>query len=601
LIELAEDRDEMVREVAWTALGLGDSRGSREHIARVIHQEARNSCAWIVAAGLMRDPPRSVLNNLMHCVRERKTDDLSQINSRYGIPEQAKQHAVSANPRQMALWALRTHEPAGLDEVAESIVRKSADDLFVAEALVTLGAYQPRSHDTVTLLDKAFLAPWEGALPSTKRTWRDGNAATHERMGGVRVAAVMSLSRYDRPVDDPHGRRARRALRSLFEESQPVFSNGVWPQYKQAYLRSGSTTNVFFGFKSRFAALGLGQIGYAEEAELITEMLRRSMVIDVSGQVVKTRYFPRRGFAALGLGHYLRRMSAYGLTINDDQVAGDRRVWLHGGRLNDENADATRHAMRRALRTLVDVGSDAKEPENLRAACVLALGLTESADRRADIKTILLSPGGKSDLVRAYGVLALALLEDPEAIKLADSLLGGRKAETLSADEILKRGFRGELSLEALVARLAVIEGLALIGTEDAAALLRGQFGRDVATSMEIARALRTCGVSDLAEPLAELLDQHNKPKADSPKVSADVAAMCAWSLGQLLRRDGVDRFAEAMLRDANITQPIAPMGKGFTLEWMKERVAIYRYRCYADPVLFEVLVPVKSEFLGRL
>jgi len=114
---------------------------------------------------------------------------------------------------------------------------------------------------------------------------------------------------------------------------------------------------------------------------------------------------PSRGFGAIGMGLMLRRM-------------------MPGNALHQRSPLALRRSederMRRLYRRrLADDITDFDEPMEYRAACALALGLSNDREAIPELAVRLSRLGPEDELVLGYGLLALAMLGEPDAAEVA--------------------------------------------------------------------------------------------------------------------------------------------------------------------------------------
>ena len=84
--------------------------------------------------------------------------------------------------------------------------------------------------------------------------------------------------------------------------------------------------------------------------------------------------------------------------------------------------------------------------------------------------------------------------------------------------------------------------------------------------------------------------DRKRGVRVPAPLDASEMSQLAAWSLGQLLRPTVSDTLAELIHFESNYTLPLSPTLEG--VEARKHQDALYRFRCYADPLFFEGLVP---------
>lgn len=642
LAELTHDKKQQIRELAWLGLGLQETGAGRTRMVNPGVLKEPETVAWIAGAGLMKDPPDEVMKLLFDLVQQDKSIDVSR----------------------MAFWALRQQLPPGdasretLSKLARYVMLRSQDTLMVGEAMQLLGAC--RDDESILKLRQIYTTPKEGCLPSSKFIWKEGHprpgtvftSAFHEELAGLRSAAVLALSQYELPERHPDGRAARKALRSLFD-NPPRYGEDSDLLKKPQRGQKGWPTTGYVPFEIRFAVLGLGRIGYASDARIIIQELQSKTQDNFAGIRSDSTYFQRRSYAALGLGYYLQRNNGQDTANN---LSTDTRS-------SQDVPKDTQDAIDEVIKALVEVGSDPNEPDNLRAACLLALGMSSSGDRKEEVRTILRATPLSDQLVIAFGAMALAMLhaDAKEVIGLVEPMLQAQPVTSLSVDDLLSRQFKKDIGLKPLVQFQAMIRALTMVNNPDAVDLMRSHFGRETWASMEIARGMRQCKAYDLATPLIQMIQQYldapdaplpdnadaNTDKADvntdeavvntDKKVEQPIktirlrsAVIAVWCLGELLRGDREDRLGRRMVGDCNYTLPFSPpeltieededrtvTHVGFALDvdgkktyllpvipprwnmWSPKDISFYRskamfnrFRCYADPLLFEMYIP---------
>lgn len=593
LLQLLNDQDDAVGEVAWMALGLAHTQAAREKLLDPGTLSSRQTLGWVVAIALMDKPPENVLRTLAVLVKQDRDMEVAR----------------------MALWAMSVHNPPGLLDAARVIAKQSFDPIATSQALLILGKNQQTVD--LSLLKGVMLTRGRGILASTDAIVQSVTSETPAietnqqgaTLSAIRASAAIALGQYVIAPEDKYSQRARGALRDFFE-APPV------PLVPAAGVRfrSDFTHSAALSYEIRFAASSLGRIGYGEDAQLLVKILRTRSLSDYRGRLTDARFFLRRGHAALALGNYLRRMTQLGIQIEptdipdatDRSATGDAALWRNRGPLEGESADQTRYAIRKALRGLIDTASDPQEPYDLRAACVLALGVSNSPARTIDIRNILKSRGGQDHVVAAYGVLALGLLGDTDTLTLAAKLLNQKPTKPITADALIKHGYALTYPPGQRVTTQALLEAIGKIESHVAVELARQTFGRERWTSRQAALTLRLLGDVSLVQPLSELLDRYPElaksqsgrgVQAPARPTAAQTAAITAWSLGQLLRPDLDDRLALVFNQLSNYTLPLAPVMQD--AQALRRDNAMYRFRCYADPLFYESLAPCLPPRVG--
>lgn len=586
LMQLLNDQDDNVSETAWIALGLAHTTKAREKLLDPGTLSSRQTLGWIVAIAMMNKPPDKVMRTLGVLVKQDRDKDVAR----------------------MALWAMRQHNPPGLLEAARVIADQTIDPIAASEALLILG--ENRQTTDLATLKGVLLTRGRGVIKATDAIVRsvnsDSTAVLNNYNGGllsaVRASSAIALGNYLIPPEDKYSVRARETLRKLFEEPPVPLLPVKGFRFISDYTHSGAVP-----FEIRMAAASLGRIGYAEDADFLVKVLRTRSLSDYRGRLIDAKFFMRRGYAAIALGTYLKRMGDIGIMMEATDIpdpttrssTGDRALWANHGPLEGEDTDNTRYALRKTLRALIDIASDRDEPYDLRAACVLALGMSNSPPRAIDIRNILKSPGGQDPVVATYGILALALLGDKDTLDLSAKALKNKPVTMLTADQLIKMSFAQHLSAGQIVINRALLQATGKIESTESVDLTRGQFGQDPWTSRQAVLTLRLLGDLSLVAPLSEVVDRypelqrvHSKRGIQVPAKpdAGQITALAAWSLGQLLRPELEDRLAMVFANSSNYTLPLAPLMTD--ADQVRNVDTIYRLRSLANPSFYEFLAP---------
>lgn len=541
LIEMAGDDEAKVRRAACMALGLIGDDDAKAALFDVGRVRERDTVAWIVAVGLLEDPGGDALRALLKLV------------------DQTRSPAVS----RMAMWALRVHNPPGLARAARRVIARSKDPHLVSEAILALGR-NPDADDHRLLADlyhdigqanrtPAMMAAYEAYRPTPGIVQVTGGPL----IVGIRTAPAIAMGHFEFPRDDRRGEVIRDVLRRSYERvpdgerTRPFRTDSCWSHGYVGSLERG-------GLELRFGLIALGRIGYEQEAELLIDSLQNQ-----HAYLARHPSNPSRGFAAMGLGLYVHRTARVAPRPGDDVKRSD-----------------IRRTVRRSIDALARVAGDRGEPDNLRAACVLALGMSGDANAAKAIREVL-KRGDPDTLITGYAVLALGMLHDRATLAVAAGALG-ETADDLDLDHLRGEGFGIDGEMPDLLARRAMVLGLGCLGDAAAIPTLRGQFSHDPYTAVEVIRALRRTGDGAIVSEMAALLDDPGR---------LDVALLAAWSLGALLGPDDYPRLHRALLLDCNLVFPlIVPPGD---LAWWMESSPVHRYRCYTNEFLFKVMVPM--------
>jgi hypothetical protein len=198
-----------------------------------------------------------------------------------------------------------------------------------------------------------------------------------------------------------------------------------------------------------------------------------------------------------------------------------------------------------------------------RAACALGMGISGKRERFAqEIKNIMPRLRQGQELAYGFGVLALGMLHDPDAVELAGAYLGPA-TDRLDTEKLIKARVTAAatrrpainprspephraltMTLQEIAACRAMVQGLEALGDSRAIPLLMGEWGKDQGLDVEVARAIAHCrgkAVDDeeqtdaFVRGMLELMRQSRSP---------DLAGAAAASLGVYYQRQTEPRLA---------------------------------------------------------
>jgi hypothetical protein len=132
IIELLNHPNPQVRFNSWLALGLNGDELARETFLKVLDNPTlseEDSTAWVTGIGLLEKPDPKLLKALVPIITK---VNLILIGDAH--------HNDAFTPQRMAMWALRMHNPEGINTVAFRILDTSTDMILTDEAIQALGA-----------------------------------------------------------------------------------------------------------------------------------------------------------------------------------------------------------------------------------------------------------------------------------------------------------------------------------------------------------------------------------------------------------------------------------------------------------------------------
>jgi hypothetical protein len=136
IIELLNHPNQTVRRNSWIALGLIEDKQATTRMMQVLDTptlEPEDAAAWIVAIGMMQKPDEKLLQALVPII--------TQVNLTEFLAGYTRAHRNEALIQgRMAMWALRMHNPEGINIVARRVLGTSTDPMLFHEAIQALAA-----------------------------------------------------------------------------------------------------------------------------------------------------------------------------------------------------------------------------------------------------------------------------------------------------------------------------------------------------------------------------------------------------------------------------------------------------------------------------
>jgi HEAT repeat protein len=583
IIKLIKHESPLVRRNCWLALGLIADSIARKVILDVLDNPTlspEDATAWIVAIGLMDKPDPKLLKALIPIIMQPNVLPVELA----GIKANRNEALIQAR---MAMWALRIHNPSGVNGMARHVLDFTTDPMLYDQAIQTL-ATQP---DELTVLNvfnaiyhtrpiawrKLPKAPglasqlWPGALEShndlaAMRTSialaYDNPAITYNKRLTHLVTQVLSRTYGDVPTFKRDSKQPNTAPR--------VYKFDTWRNHGDD-MRLDMPDTV--GYALRFGLIPLGKLGDFElengedaaDAQLLCDILLGRYTQEAGYRAQD----PSRGFAAMALGLYLRRLPSDSAAIRHDKL----------------------RAMARYIdRLLARTAADADEPSNLRAACVLALALSRTNTAAADIKQVLSDSAAAPDPILAgYATLALGMLHDPMTLQLAKQAFT-KTSQEVDVKRLQQTSAKPSDSLQGTLIQRAIVQGMACFGEPKANVLLYPRLMDNPFTSRQIITAIKWSGDMQITAGLLQLLE--------NPGNNPQNAAFSAWALGELYDPDVVSVLTEKLLRQRNIT--LLPLEKntqiftqtdGKTIAAYSIQIQTQPYLELTNAFLFEALI----------
>lgn len=555
IIKLLAHEDSIVRRNSWLALGLIADAPARKAITDVLVQPAltpEDAAAWIVAIGLMEKADPQLLKAMPPIVMQPHILDVDL----QGIKAQRNEALIQSR---MAMWTLRMHHPQGLETLARRVLDFTTDPILFDQAIQVLAA----SPDESTLLNM-FNVIYHGR-PAQWRKFPKAVAfvsclypsilESHHELAAMRTSIAVA---YDNPAIRSNTRLAHLTGRVLartygqvptakMQASQPntpprLYKFDMWRNHGDDFRL---TTPDTVGYALRFGLIPLGKMGDADlkdneepaDGQLLCDILLGRYTSDAGFR----QQDPSRGFAAIALGLYQRRLPADPNSIRNDKL---------------------RTMARYIQRLLARTAADGDEPAQLRSACLLAIALGRSATASEDVRQIVTQLASAPDpLVAGYATLALGMLADPMALQLAKQAF--EKTSELVDVAQLRDRHATPASLPVTLVQRVIVQGVACIGEPKANVLFYPRLMDNGYTTQQMIRAIKWSGDMQVAQPLMALLENPGKNEQN--------AALAAWALGELYDKHTVDQLSARLLDQRNITllpleknsyETICPCGK---------------------------------------
>lgn len=545
---LTGDGNHPVALHAWVAIGLLDSEAAQHFLAAVPEPGGVNRIGWTLAVGLL----------------ERPTDTMWE-----SIRAQLKDSDTSIEAKRLALWALRAHQPRGTREVLLKVIDTSRDVELVAEALQGL-PNDPRPTDIEFL---SAIATGKGRTTSLPTLSQFG-VPSASIVDGTSLACGRVVDEAD-PFETESETLIRRTRPR--EKNEVVFSRRV-EEARTAYLylreaairalgefnvvdttsRDAASNAAFVGlfqFRRIFLpqdVLAMAKVGVLEDYYPMADRLQLSTMWHPGfpkPTPAERAYRPGRGNAAMAIGLLLKHLGGGQQTV-PDLVYTQAVVPVRGGvigrsrtlqSIRNETGSPAFMVVRSApdLELMMHL-QNSKEPSELRSACAMALGIGGQKQRKQDLLRVLRSLSPSESPIFGYSMLAMSLWGDGDVLPLMATQIGPSRT-SIDAQSILASHQPGRMSpmpLREIVARRAMAQAMAALGDPGAIPLLVGQWGRNPALDLELARAILWCHreSSDTVASTNEIVLKFGDDLANllSADASPALAASAAASLGAL-------------------------------------------------------------------
>ncbi|MEM6458879.1 MAG: HEAT repeat domain-containing protein [Planctomycetota bacterium] len=558
LVGLLDDPFFQVREAAFIALGLNGSEEARLHLLGRVGDGV--SAGRLIGAGLFADAEKPEREELAKTVALWLRDSRGDINEA------------------VAIWALRQLVPEKAAELAPDWARSARTVEVAIESVLSVRPSENREHAEFLISTYYDLHTDGSRLPFLREIYSKFRPRPNSQVPdegwpnrAVRSAAAKAMTYNGWRVNDQSEQRgldrirsyALRALKRPYMKVERDTNEVMWrPDKMNADLDDG-------GYENRWALLAIGHMARAEESEVLIDALRGKL---------SPRFFsfreahPSRGFGAVALGYYLRSVALH-------------PEW--------PDAKKDKRHVRRALNELSRVVRDGSEHDNLRAAALLGLGIAGTPAAAQVLKEAISESRLNEPFTRGFAVLALAMTGERDAAIAVARLMINDSRDAFTTDTIRSRFGSTDFSIADGLGVRAMCFGLGLVSGDEAADLLRQVVGYDFYTTQAAARGLRMCGDVSLVEPLCGILSYEDGDLPDHK-----ILRLSLLALGEITDADGPDRLRERLVAGRIVTWPGGRFHFKLTT-WIKKH-SIYRYKIFAHPFLYEVMIPSSGGHYGR-
>lgn len=559
---LLEDRDVGVRCAGWIALGLIDTVEAR---LVLLHEGAlpeQEEAARAVGIGLM-----SIVDG----------DWRLKLESILGDPR------LSIEVKRWAVWALNRHDTVANDDLMDAVLRRVPSTFAISE--VMLGdRYVWRRGGSRWLTDVIGYDPavrdWAG-YTALRRVPR-GGAYGSSPMGlamQTRAAAALALAQQS-PLEDQRQQDQLHTLLMARVSSASRDGSGQAHRGPDILALACHEPDPYTGLELMYKLMGGFSIVPPEPPKVDERgnLLEPDKPLQTEPQEIWYPHRPVRGFGAIGMGLMLRRMTP--------------GTELHARAPITLRRSEDQRIRRLYRRRLADDITDFDEPMEYRAACALALGLSNDTAAISELAERLSRLGPEDELVLGYGLLALAMLGEPDAAEIVRRYVT-RPGGVDNGWDI--QGRRAALRAVGLIAERSPQAGRAA---------LQGAWGKNAWVGLAVADAAGSTGWYDLTPQVIESVRGESK----------------TWRLAGImaLGRMFEDRHPsplDAIAREANYTLAFRPDGYDIRRQrqaqltptidgvagpapapdpastYQPEDWPIRQFYIYANPYLYDVLL----------
>jgi len=504
---LVGDGQVRVRVAGWLALGLLDTPESRAKLT--------DEFLWAVMPDdqIARVTAFGFLSTLTDAVREFLV--MKMRNSKI------------AEVQRMALWSLQQHDTQANDRIMGQAIEELLSPYSVSQALMSRPTM--RRNKPYGLLTNVIERQDELGGLTVFRTINEGTVWQSPVAFDVRkqltVSAMLALMEMQ-PVTGKEGVALNKALRKAVVEgpAQPSKHDEGIP----AELIAGRVANYERGPAALALAMQTTPGGdlndnidalvdliegktvakvFRFRSEQGTHVSRNAKVVSDTKRIEQKEH-PARGYAAVAIGLMLQR-------LNDDTKLGQERPLSLGssGRWN--------HAYGKLGRSLTRALENEYELTDVRCAAAIGMGLSGFDGFREPLHEALEGLDAGEEALYGYIVEALAMLDDPDAPRLAEKYL--TKITDIRSDN-------DQLARRALASALVFSDSTPKTIDD----VIEQAWGHDPYVGLALAKASAVRGNGKLIGYLIERLDDPATATAAAMSLAELVDMENPWRLSPL-------------------------------------------------------------------
>ena len=412
----------------------------------------------------------------------------------------------------IAMWSLRRHSGANQTRELQRLLLQTSSFWLASETLLALG--DGRDPQSLRLLVEMLLGGQQALRFPAFRTLRELDAAKRAAAGALTANRILYEQRYkeyQRKAEDYRSKfnpnlqtQPRRppgyvdvviGEESIFLSrlrASAAIALGGWddPIATRALLMLlREPDDEWNALPKGMAIMSLGQTGDKQALPALVG------VLNVDRRNLVALEHPLRGYAAVALGLYSR-------PVQTPQGSADRP------------------AFDKALGLLAERMADPAEPQEVRCAAAVGLGLAGRTAALRPLHHVVEQLTERDEMLIGYTLLARGMLGDRNIVPIARRFLARE---------------RDKVDMSGILARRAAVLGLGLCGADEAVPVLTEAWHLNHYVNREVILALSLCE----AQGVGRLVTRYARESKDPQE-----RAFMAMVLGELLTTRRPDRLA---------------------------------------------------------